>query len=56
MTRDPREAADDSAKSYDEATKAIRERHIRNHAIAARRGNAEEEAWWNEGPKPGAAK
>lgn len=51
MSRDKREAADDSAKSYDEAIKALRERHIRLGAIQPRKDNEEELRWAAEGPK-----
>jgi hypothetical protein len=45
----PRERADDSFRSYEEGWKAIRERHIRAHAIQPRKDNPEEQRWWAEG-------
>ena len=45
------EAADDARRSYDEAIAALREKHIRAHAIRPRDGNVQEQAWWDEGSK-----
>lgn len=51
MTRPRREAEDDSRKSYYEAIKALRERHIRAHAIQPRPDNPEELEWARQGPR-----
>jgi hypothetical protein len=49
--RDRREADDDAAKSYAEALRSIRERHIRRHAVLPRPGDPEELRWWDEGER-----
>ena len=50
------ERAQDSFLSYEEGIRALREQHIRRHAINPRPGNAEEQAWWDEGEKREARK
>ena len=47
-----KERAHDSFYSYEEGIKALREQHIRRHAIEPRQNNAEEMGWWNEGELP----
>lgn len=47
--RDPKEAADDARKSYDEAIKAMRERQIRAGRILPRQDDPEEMRWFREG-------
>ena len=56
MTARPRRESDDDARqSYDEAIKALREKHIRAGAIQPRADSPEELQWAREGPKqPGA--
>ncbi len=49
--RDLREARDDAAKSYEAAIRALREKHIRAHAVTPNRDDPEEMLWWDEGQR-----
>lgn len=49
--RDLMEARDDSRKSYEVAIRALRERHVRAHAVTPNPDDPEEQRWWDEGPK-----
>ena len=51
-----KERAQDSFLSYEEGIRALREQHIRRHAINPRPGNVEEQAWWDEGERKEARK
>ena len=47
--RNPAEADDDSRRSFDLALAALREQHIRRHAILPRSDHPEEMRWAEEG-------
>lgn len=49
--RDLKEARGDATKSYEAAIRALRERHVRNHAIKPNPDDPEELQWAKEGPK-----
>jgi hypothetical protein len=49
VLRDPKESSDDSRKGYDLALAALREQHIRRHAIPPRPDRPDEVRWAKEG-------